>query len=116
MSIAATRWRYARTSGVDSRFARAVTFRSAAAWSWRTSSWCVSCDRSCGEATAALRQLLAQPARVRAARAERAGGALYVRPDRLRFPAHRQLPDIHVRGHAEARVAVERLCRHARDE
>ncbi len=69
-----------------------------------------------GEAAAALRQLHAQPARVRAAVAGWRRRPLHVRPDGLRLPAHRQLPDVPVRGHAEARAALERLSRPPRDE
>ena len=46
----------------------------------------------------------------------RRGGALHLRPHRLRLSAHRQLPDVPVRGPAEARARMERLSRPPRDE
>ena len=66
--------------------------------------------------TLALRQLHAHAAPVRAARPGRRGRPVHLRADGLRLPAHRQLPDVPVRGRAEARARVERLPRPARDE
>src|SRR6185312_3967664 len=97
---------------------RALAARRTAQVTWRTHTPIAApagAPSTDARAARPLRQLHALAAAVRAAR-RRSGGPVHLRADRLRLPAHRQLPHLPVRGRAEARADGERIRRPPRDE